>query len=206
MPVSHAATNIASLWNQTDREEFGTADGNSLTHLGLRSRCDPDRDRTSMIRHALAAATGLLCLFSAAGASAEDLPSTMDRYDCSGAYVQTPERAGARTQRFHFGLLWNTDTGSMAFIGSVPILDSASLILSGQFASTVAPDGTVHFATNGLGPQKTQGDVVLDTAARTLRLAMTWSRADQTPAGLTLEGVCVQNRTYSNLQPLQDSR
>jgi hypothetical protein len=90
----------------------------------------------------------------------------------------------------------------MAFIGSVPVLDSVWLILPGQFASKVAPDGTVHFATNAMGPEKTQGDMVLDTEGKTLRLTMTWSRAAQPDGGLTLQGVCVQNRTYSNLQPL----
>ncbi len=155
-----------------------------------------------MIRHALAAATGLLCLVSATHAAAENLPANMDRYDCSGTYTQTPHPGGARVQRFHFGLIWNTENLSMAFIGSVPVFDSTWLILPGQFASTVAADGTVHFATNALGSQKTQGDMILDTQGKTLRLAMTWARAGQPDAGLALEGVCVQNRTYSNLQPL----
>lgn len=155
-----------------------------------------------MIRQILAAATGAVCLVAATHAAAEGLPANMDRYDCAGTYVQTPHAGGARVQPFHFGLIWNTETLSMAFIGSVPILDSTYLILPGQFASTVAPDGAVHLATNGLGPQKTQGDMVLDTQGKTLSLAMAWPRAGQPDAGLTLRGVCVQNRTYSNLQPL----
>ena len=155
-----------------------------------------------MIRHALAAATGLLCFVSATQAAAENLPANMERYDCAGTYLQTPHPGGARVQPFHFGLLWNTDSRSMAFIGSVPVLDGTWLIVPGQFPSTVSPDGTVHFATNPIGPQKTQGDMVLDTQGKTLRLTMTWARADQADGGLTLAGVCVQNRTYSNLQPL----
>lgn len=155
-----------------------------------------------MIRPIMAAATGLLCLVSATHATAEDLPANMDRYDCSGTYSQTPHPGGPRVQRFHFGLIWNTENLSMAFIGAVPVFDSTWLILPGQFASTVAADGTVHFATNALGTQKTQGDMVLDTGAKTLRLTMTWTRTAQSDAGLVLQGVCVQNRTYSNLQPL----
>jgi hypothetical protein len=193
------------------------ATGSGSFGLGVRQTC-PEADtacrRRNLLqvggsdvlsRWRLSSTLGLLFLGVATTAVAEGLPATMDRYDCEGLYTESVLRPGeVRTHRFRFGLLWNIETRSMTFIGSVPVLDGASLIPSGQFATSLSQDGVVGFRTGALGPEGTRGDFVFDPRGGTLRLMMTYARGVRSPAPneLRLDGLCVQNRTYDNLKPL----